>query len=156
MAHPRRNLLQKNDRKSNTLFADTNFWVGLFTVRDQHHAVALKWKVWIDNQFALLLTTEAVLWEVLNTMSNPAARARAVGVYRQCHDSNGVEVVPFETAGIESAVAMYSDRADKSWSMTDCYSFFVMRHYGVLDALTADRDFKQAGFRALLLEDPPP
>jgi predicted nucleic acid-binding protein len=36
--------------------------------------------------------------------------------------------------------------------MTDCLSFVVMEERSVLEALTADHHFPQAGFRALLLE----
>ena len=37
--------------------------------------------------------------------------------------------------------------------MTDCLSFGVMREQDLMEALTADEHFIQAGFRALLLED---
>jgi predicted nucleic acid-binding protein len=49
---------------------------------------------------------------------------------------------------------MYRDRPDKAWSLTDCISFEVMREAGLTDALTADEHFRQAGFRAVLLEEP--
>jgi predicted nucleic acid-binding protein len=42
-----------------------------------------------------------------------------------------------------------------AWSLTDCTSFLVMRDAGLTDALTTDEHFRQAGFRAVLLEDPP-
>lgn len=44
------------------------------------------------------------------------------------------------------------ERPDKSWSLTDCISFVVMRDRDIRSALTADGDFEQAGFRALLRE----
>ena len=47
-------------------------------------------------------------------------------------------------------VDLYSDRTDKEWSLTDCLSFIIMEDRGLTDALTADRHFIQAGFRALL------
>jgi predicted nucleic acid-binding protein len=37
--------------------------------------------------------------------------------------------------------------------MTDCLSFVVMEERGVHEALSADHHFRQAGFRALLLDD---
>lgn len=41
---------------------------------------------------------------------------------------------------------------DKEWGMTDCISFVVMQDMGIIDALTTDDHFRQAGFRALLIE----
>ena len=49
---------------------------------------------------------------------------------------------------------VYRDRPDKGYSLTDCISFLVMGDFGLKDALTADEHFRQAGFRAVLLEDP--
>ena len=36
--------------------------------------------------------------------------------------------------------------------MTDCVSFVVMHERGLIEALTMDQHFQQAGFRALLRE----
>jgi hypothetical protein len=36
--------------------------------------------------------------------------------------------------------------------MTDCISFVVMQERGIVEALTTDHHFQQAGFRALLRE----
>jgi len=45
---------------------------------------------------------------------------------------------------------LFTQRPDKSWSLTDCISFVVMQQHKVEDALTGDRHFEQAGFNALL------
>jgi predicted nucleic acid-binding protein len=37
--------------------------------------------------------------------------------------------------------------------LIDCVSFVVMEERGMMDALTADEHFEQAGFRALLRAD---
>ncbi len=40
---------------------------------------------------------------------------------------------------------------DHDYSFTDCTSFVVMQELRIEDALTADRHFQEAGFRALLV-----
>lgn len=46
-----------------------------------------------------------------------------------------------------------SERPDKDWSLIDCMSFVVMEDMAIEEALTTDRHFEQAGFRALLKRD---
>lgn len=50
------------------------------------------------------------------------------------------------------ALARYRSRTDKTWGLTDCTSFLIIEQKGITDALSADRDFQQAGFNALLLD----
>ena len=47
-------------------------------------------------------------------------------------------------------IALYAERPDKDWSLTDCISFVVMREMDISEALTGDRHFEQAGFTVLL------
>jgi predicted nucleic acid-binding protein len=49
----------------------------------------------------------------------------------------------------EAAWALLRSRPDKSWSLTDCASFEVMRRRGLTEALTTDHHFEQAGFTRL-------
>ena len=155
MARPRKNSREKSPRSRKLLFADTSYWAALLAVRDQYHPAALRWKNWVDDQSAWVVTTEAILWELLNMLAAPARRMHALEVYRQSQIGDGVEVIPYETEQIEAAVELYASRKDKGWSLTDCLSFVEMRSLHVTDALTADHHFRQAGFHALLLRDPP-
>ena len=50
----------------------------------------------------------------------------------------------------EKGLTLYNSRPDKFWSLTDCISFVVMTEERISDALTGDRHFDQAGFKALL------
>lgn len=59
-------------------------------------------------------------------------------------------IVPASQLLFDQGLALYADRPDKEWSLTDCISFVVMREQGLSEALTGDRHFEQAGFRALL------
>lgn len=38
----------------------------------------------------------------------------------------------------------------EEWSLADCVAFVVMKEKGITEALTADKHFAQAGFKALL------
>ena len=59
------------------------------------------------------------------------------------------QIVGFEPAIYEAGYELYTSRTDKDWSLTDCLSFAVMNQRGLLESLTADHHFEQAGFRAV-------
>lgn len=63
-----------------------------------------------------------------------------------------VRIVTAQQSQWERGLALYFQRPDKNWSLTDCISFAVMNDEGLTDALTGDRHFKQAGFTVLLSE----
>ena len=144
----------RNRRPNRTVFADTTFWIAILVQRDQYHARAVLWKSWLDSKKIAIVTTQAVLWEWLNTCSTPSLRVQAAEGYRLCRKADDIEIIPFQIRQIEAALTLYATRTDKSWSLTDCLSFVVMQERKLLDALTADHHFEQAGFRALLLSDP--
>ncbi len=64
--------------------------------------------------------------------------------------SPDVVIVPFQDAPFSEALRLYRERGDQSWSLTDCSSFALMKRSEITAALTYDRHFEQAGFRALL------
>jgi uncharacterized protein len=70
-------------------------------------------------------------------------------VQRLRHDEN-TQIVPQTGTQFDDAVLLYRDRNDKEWSHTDCASFRVMEKEGIAEALTYDRHFEQAGFKALM------
>jgi hypothetical protein len=137
------------------VFADTAFWIGITRRSDQHHQRAIAWRAWLERSTPRVVTTEAVLWECLNGLSAADTRRQAVANYRLCTTSDLIEVVRFEATIADEAVALYEARMDKAWSATDCLSFLTMQRHNLSAALTTDHHFEQAGFRALLLEDPP-
>jgi uncharacterized protein len=50
----------------------------------------------------------------------------------------------------EHGCELFGNRPDKDWSLTDCISFAAMSRLGLVDALTGDKHFEQAGFQILL------
>jgi len=137
-----------------TYFADTSFWIALSSRRDQHHSRAVEWHEFGVRSGSKILTTEAVLWEWLNALSDPSTRGVAVEGYRRAHADVNVEIVPFQSELVDAAVTLYGARSDKGWSLTDCFSFVVMERRHLTEALTTDRHFEQANLKARMLEQP--
>ena len=100
------------------------------------------------------MTTEAVLWEWLNALSDTSSRTVVAEGYQRVHRDGTIEVVSFEPELIGSAFDLYRSRSDKDWSLTDCLSFVVMQRRQLTNALTTDRHFEQAGLTAAMLDQP--
>lgn len=79
------------------------------------------------------------------------ARAGAIAFVRAIVDSTLVRVRWVDRDLHAQAVALLDSRPDKDYSLCDAVSFIVMEEAGVVDALTTDRHFEQAGFHRVLL-----
>jgi uncharacterized protein len=133
------------------VFADSSYWLALVVKQDQYHSRAQAWTALIAGH---ITTTAPVLLETANALARPAWRASAVALIEHLRQRPDVAIFPLELVLWEHGWDLYRHRADKAWSLTDCISFLVMQETGLTDALTADDHFRQAGFRAVLLEDP--
>lgn len=98
-----------------------------------------------------LIVTDAVLLEVGNALARNF-KEQAVEVITGFLTSDEVEVVSMDADLFRRALELYQAHKDKAWGLTDCTSFVVMRERGVIDALTYDGDFRQAGFNPLMRE----
>jgi predicted nucleic acid-binding protein len=94
------------------------------------------------------MTTEAIVLEVGDGLALPSRR-RFSSAFRALLANPSVEIVPLSLY-LEESWQLFDARADKEWSLTDCFSFVVMREHELTDAFAHDHHFEQAGFRALL------
>lgn len=131
------------------LFLDTAFIQAVLNSRDQYHPQAMKLLPRVRNAKEVWLT-EAILMEVGNALS-AFNRKKVVTFTRQCYQFENTRIVNVSTALFEEGLNLYESRLDKEWGLVDCISFVVMQQRGLTDAVTSDRHFVQAGFRALLL-----
>jgi uncharacterized protein len=130
------------------VFADTFYFYALLSKTDEAHAAAVEFTA---SYTGGLLTTDWVLTELADGLAATAQGRRQFVETRARLTSNPrVRVVPFDGSLQEAGIELYSQRADKKWTLTDCISFAVMRQEGLAEALTGDRHFSQAGFSALL------
>lgn len=131
-------------------FIDTQFVVAFANRRDSHHEEAQEQAK--DYFGRALLTTDAVLLEVGNGLAR-GLRQEAVTLIRGFRESEGFEVVHATPTLFDAAFDLYANRPDKDWGLVDCLSFVVMEQRGIIEALTYDNHFYQAGFRALMRTD---
>jgi uncharacterized protein len=135
---------------SERYFLDTVFIQALLNKRDWYHQKALQLFPTVKAASEVWLT-EAILVEVGNALSTFNRQAATIFI-QQCYNTPNIKVVSVNTVLLQNALKLYSSRGDKNWGLTDCISFVVMQEQNLTHALTADRHFVQAGFRALMLE----
>lgn len=132
------------------VFADTSYWFGLMIRTDQWHEAAMRAAAAIGDRE--IVTTEMVLAELLNAVSRlgPTFRADAAARIRRMRRIPNITIIEQTADQFEAALTYYEARLDKRWGITDCASFLTMHAAGITHALTADRDFTQAGFSLLM------
>lgn len=130
------------------LFMDTAFVQALLNKRDQYHPQALSLLPRLKAAHEVW-TTEAILVEVGNALS-AIDRSAAVEFIAQCYRLSNMTVVSVDRALFFRALRLYDTRSDKTWGFTDCISFEVMKDQNLVDAITTDHHFIQAGYRALM------
>jgi predicted nucleic acid-binding protein len=131
------------------IFADTFYFLALVNRRDVSHARAVEFGERPDLR---LVTTTWVLTEVIDALSTPTHRTVAVALVRKLQNDRQVTIVSATQDWFDRGLELFEARADKAWTLTDCVSFTVMQSLGLTEALTADRHFEQAGFKALLTQ----
>ena len=131
------------------VFADTFYFLALLNPRDEKHAAVRAWSRESESE---VVTTDYVLVEVADGMAHSRRRTQAAELVESLRSMPGFRVIEADTALLRRGLALYADRPDKEWSLTDCISFVVMEREGLREALTGDRHFAQAGFVALFAE----
>jgi len=129
------------------VFGDTAYFLALVNARDHLHAQAVALNARPPGP---MLTTEWILTELGNALAAPPARERFSRLVAALRAQPDVKIIPASHDLFEHVCALFAQRPDKAWSLTDCISFVVMREYGLEAALTADQHFEQAGFKRLM------
>lgn len=137
---------------SSPVFLDTSGWVALLNADDQLHAAANDRMQEFTSERRPLVTTDWVLAETGNGLARFPARSGFAGAVAAFRSSKNARLVRVDGTLFQRAVDLYASVNDKTWGLVDCASFIVMRDAAILEALTTDHHFTQAGFRALLAE----
>lgn len=133
-------------------FVDTSGWAELAdrTLRFHGLAVAAFDEVW--NQGGRLITTNLVLIELTALLTSPLRmpKAQQIQLLGDLQADSSVEIVFIDAMLETSAWNLWRTRPDKEWTLIDCASFVIMQQRRLMEALTTDHHFEQAGFLRLL------
>src|SRR5690348_15984742 len=111
------------------IFVDTSYLWALIDKRDQLHARAAAWHLMVNES---RLTTEYVLVEMMNGFSLPKDRLLAHAALEDIITSQGDWLAINASAQrFQDGIRLHKSHNDKSWSLTDCISFNVMREHDI-------------------------
>lgn len=132
-----------------TAFADTSFYQALLNPKDKWHGSAMNVSAAYRGS---MVTSEYVLCELGALMSQGHLCQLFMELVKGLESAPRVEIIHGSHHVFEAGLALFVERPDKEWSLTDCISFALMQEMGITDALTCDRHFEQAGFRTMLIQ----
>lgn len=133
----------------NEVFLDTAYAIALSAPTDAFHQRAIRLADQLEVAGTQLVTTQAVLLEIGNSLCKQRYRQGAVQLLYSLEADPKVEIVLLSEDLYTRSFQFYCNRPDKEWGLTDCISFTVMQDREMIEALTTDEHFQQAGFRAL-------
>jgi len=129
------------------VFADSFYFFAIMNPDDEAHARAEELSLKLKSP---IVTSAWVFTEVADGFSMPHQRQNFIQLFQALKADSKCAIVPGGEELFARGVSLYTDRPDKAWSLTDCISFEIMKELRIVDALTGDHHFEQAGFRTLL------
>ena len=139
-----------NPPPGDPIFVDASGWIALVNANDTLHQQAVRpfeQRLYAGRGF---VTSSVVLLEVGNWLSPIPLRRLASSLIERIEHSTRIQVVELTPEIYRKGWQLYRERLDKDWGVIDCISFTIMQERNIVEALTGDRHFQQAGFVALL------
>jgi predicted nucleic acid-binding protein len=130
-------------------FLDTNYLVALESSEDLHHIEAIShWRSLLKN-VPPLVTTSYIFDETVTFFKGRHQHAKAAQVGNRLLRSSAIDLIHVDESLFYEGWQFLLKHDDKTYSLTDCISFVVMKKRGLKNALTFDNHFNQAGFATL-------
>jgi uncharacterized protein len=132
-----------------SIFVDTGFIIALESVTDQNHEKASQQWNELLKDLPVMITTTYVIDEIVTFFNSRSQHAKAVEIGNRLMNSRSVHVIHIDKEMFDKGWQYFQQHADKTYSMTDCISFVVMKEQGIESTLSFDKHFTQAGFKVL-------
>lgn len=130
-------------------FLDTSYVVAITHKKDDYHDQAKRVNKNLEKPIELVTST-AVLMEFGSLLSKIHTRKKAFEYIRILKQDKNTKIVYIDSKLFEKSLDFFKKYEDKEWSLVDCSSFVIMQEMNILNALTSDHHFEQAGFNIFL------
>jgi uncharacterized protein len=129
-----------------SVFVDTSAWYDLlFSGAPKHDAIVRLMR----QPGASLVTSTYVLDELVALLLARSDHTTAARAGRHLRSSSEVRVEHPDATEELQAWSLFLDRPDKTYTLTDCLSFVMMRRLKIEAAIATDDHFRQEGFVVL-------
>ncbi|MDJ0509183.1 MAG: PIN domain-containing protein [Crocosphaera sp.] len=134
------------------IFVDTSGWGNLVDKSQPLHQLMVQLYREAKQQQRRLITSNYVITEVVALLTSPLRipRPKIISFVNSLKQSPYIDIIHIDKEKDNDAWLLLASREDKEWSLVDCSSFIIMKERGILEALTNDIHFEQAGFIRLL------
>ena len=122
------------------IFIDASSYVAILNSYDSLHKKALELSALIFTEGNKLMTSYAVLGEVLTVGSMRYNRQASVDFVARIHKSN-TEIILEDRQLLEKAFNIFKKIKDKDVGWVDCYSFAIIEHYKIEKVFSFDKAF---------------
>lgn len=130
------------------IFVDTSGWGNLVDTLQEFHAETKAIYLAAKQNHSRLVTTNYVVAELVALLTSPLRmpRTKSIDFIESIKFSSLVDIIYIDQSLDTKSWDLLKNRPDKKWSLVDCSSFVVMEKNEILEALTTDHHFEQAGF----------
>ena len=125
------------------LFVDTSAWFAYFNRKDPDHRSVTKV---LEGFQGRLVTSNYVFDEVITLCLMRSGHADAVAVGEVLRDTVLTDLIRISPHDEEEAWRLFRARPDKTYSLTDCTSFALLRRLKLQAVASLDADFAREGF----------
>ena len=113
------------------LFPDTGYIIALEAGDDQHHSEALAHWQAMSESLPPLVTTSYVFNEIVTFFNSRKRHVKAVETGKLLFESPSIKLVHVDEVLFRLAWRHFVQHSDKSYSLTDCASFLVMKQLDI-------------------------
>ena len=132
-----------------SIFLDTGYIIALEASDDQNHKASLQHWSFFSKNLPILFTTSYIFNETVTFFNNRGHHQKSVEIGTNLLKSLSIRFTHVDQALFQEGWTYFKKHSDKTYSLTDCISFVLMKRLAIKAALTFDNHFIQAGFKVL-------